>query len=383
VTSIADDLIQRGLVRQASGRPSGGGRRGVLLELNPDAGGLLGIDIGASHIMMLLTDMAAHVLAEAEHSWPVARGPEACLANLKAMFDQLMDQSAAAGVQPVAIGVGVPGPVVTSQGMVSAPPSMPGWDGFPIRQRLEDLLGKPVALHNDADLGALGEWSFGAGREARDMVYVKVGTGIGAGLLFGGRIYRGVSGTAGEIGHITIDQNGPRCTCGNRGCLEAMAGGAAIAEQAKLAVRRGEPTVLSSRRPVDDLIARDVAEAVKQGDHLSQQLLRQSGPLIGTAVATLINLFNPSLVVIGGGVAEEGDLLLEPIRQAVRGRSLSASAKAVRIQAAMLGRRSSGMGAVALAQAGALHRLASPAHSLSRSQGGVEEPMTLLETQSV
>lgn len=355
----------------------------MLLELNPDAGGLLGIDIGASHIMMLLTDMAAHVLAEAEHSWPVARGPEACLANLKAMFDQLMDQSAAAGVQPVAIGVGVPGPVVTSQGMVSAPPSMPGWDGFPIRQRLEDLLGKPVALHNDADLGALGEWSFGAGREARDMVYVKVGTGIGAGLLFGGRIYRGVSGTAGEIGHITIDQNGPRCTCGNRGCLEAMAGGAAIAEQAKLAVRRGEPTALSSRRPVDDLIARDVAEAVKQGDHLSQQLLRQSGPLIGTAVATLINLFNPSLVVIGGGVAEVGDLLLEPIRQAVRGRSLSASAKAVRIQAAMLGRRSSGMGAVALAQAGALHRLASPAHSISRSQGGVEEPMTLLETQSV
>jgi predicted NBD/HSP70 family sugar kinase len=162
-----------------------------------------------------------------------------------------------------------------------------------------------------------------------------------------------------------------------------MAGGAAIAEQAKLAVRRGEPTVLSSRRPVDDLTARDVAEAAKQGDHLSQQLLRQSGLLIGTAVAPLINLFNPSLVVIGGGVAELGDSLLDPIRQAVRGRSLNASAKAVRIQAAMLGRRSSGMGAVALAQAGALHRLASPAHSLSRSQGGVEEPMTLLETQSV
>jgi hypothetical protein len=170
VTSIAGDLIQRGLVRQASGRPSGGGRRGVLLELKPGAGGLLGIDIGASHVTMLLTDMAAHVLAEAEHSWPVARGPEACLENLRAMFDQLMDQPAAAGVQPVAIGVGVPGPVVTSQGMVSAPPIMPGWDGFPIRQRLEDLLGKPVALHNDADPGALGEWSFGAGREERDMV---------------------------------------------------------------------------------------------------------------------------------------------------------------------------------------------------------------------
>ncbi|MEW6567488.1 MAG: ROK family transcriptional regulator [Chloroflexota bacterium] len=381
VTAIVGELIERGLLQEAAGRASRGGRRAVPLQINRAAATLLGIDIGATHILIVLTDLAAHVLAEAEAPWAIGLGPEACLQRLEEMQAELLKGAPSGWKRPWAVGVGVPGPVVASRGMVSAPPIMPGWDGFPIRQRLEEQWGLPVSLHNDAELGALGEWSFGAGRGVKDMVYVKVGTGIGSGLLLNGRIYRGVSGTAGEIGHITIDQNGPRCTCGNRGCLEAMAGGLAIAEQAIAAVKRGEPTALASYPNVEKITAFDVAEAAKRGDHLAQRLLHRAGLLIGTAIATLVNLFNPSLVVIGGGVAQVGDLLLEPIRQTVEKRSLRASANEVRIQAAMLGRRSSGMGAIALAQSWALRMLAGGARTATPNQGGVPEPMPILESR--
>ncbi len=383
ITPIVDELIDRGLLQEAGNRMSRGGRRAVPLQINSALATLLGVDIGATHISMFLTDLAAQVLAEAEDHWAISLGPEACLQRLEEMRDDMVRSARGSLPDLVACGVGVPGPVVASRGVVSAPPIMPGWDGFPIRQRLEEMWGVPVSLHNDAELGALGEWCFGAGRGVQDMVYVKVGTGIGAGLLLNGRIYRGVSGTAGEIGHITIDQHGPRCTCGNRGCLEALAGGSAIAAQAIAAMRRGEPTALASHRTPDAITALDVAEAARRGDHLSQQILHNAGLLIGTAIATLVNLFNPSLVVIGGGVAQVGDLLLEPVRQTVEKRSLRASAREVRIQAAMLGRRSSGMGAIALAQASALRLLAGTACRAASTQGGDQTSIPVLAAPKV
>jgi predicted NBD/HSP70 family sugar kinase len=235
---------------------------------------------------------------------------------------------------------------------------MPGWHGFPIRERMQALWGKPVRLLNDADLGALGEHAFGAARGLQDMVYIKVGTGIGAGFLLGGHVYLGATGAAGEIGHITLDPEGPLCTCGNRGCLEAMAGGAALARRAIQAIRAGTPTVLAHHAPLESLTARDIGEAAHRGDHMSQQLLADAGRLIGISAATLVNLVNPQMLVVGGGVAQVGDLLLSPIRDAVRRRSLRASAEVVQVQAALLGRRSTAMGAVALAQHHAVRMLA-------------------------
>lgn len=378
VTAIVDELLERGLVQEGACRESRGGRRAVPLHIKCDAGALVGVDIGATHISMILSDLGAHILAEAETPWAIAQGPEACLQRLGEMLTDLLRETRDRCPPLCAMGVGVPGPVVANRGVVIAPPIMPGWDGFPIRQRLEDLLGLPVSLHNDAELGALGEWAYGAGRGVQDMVYVKVGTGIGAGLLLNGRIYRGVTGTAGEIGHITIQQDGPRCTCGNRGCLEAMAGGSAIAAQAIAAVRRGESTTLASHTALESITALDVAEAAKRGDHVSQRILRNAGVLIGTAIATIVNLFNPSLVVLGGGVAQVGDLLLEPVRQTVEKRSLRASTRDVRIQAAMLGRRSSGMGAIALAQSTALRRLAVGQHPAVESKGGERASIPML-----
>ena len=256
------------------------------------------------------------------------------------------------------IGVGVPGPIVAGAGMVSVPPIMPGWDKFPIRDWLVEKWHTPVSLSNDAELGALGEWAYGAGRGIENLAYIKVGTGIGAGLLIDGQIYRGATGCAGEIGHITLNPEGPQCSCGNHGCLEAYAGGRAIARKAIEAIRAGKRTTLAEIQPVQSITSREVQAAGRRGDLLSQEIIREAGYYLGTAIASLVNLFNPSMVVIGGGVSQMGDLLLEPIRVEVSKRSLRSTSQAVRISVALLGRRSSGLGAVAQAISLCLHQLA-------------------------
>ncbi|HEY58064.1 MAG TPA: ROK family protein [Anaerolineae bacterium] len=219
-----------------------------------------------------------------------------------------------------AYGVGVPGPVDQQAGTVKTPPVMPGRrHGYPIREALVEAWGRPVLLNNNANLGAFGEWAYGAD----PLLYIKVGSGIGAGWVIHGQIYCGATGSAGEIGHLTIVENGPRCTCGNRGCLEALAGGRAIARQAQEAVRAQQPTQLALIiGPPETLTAHEVALAARRGDLVAQQILRQAGEYLGIAVANLINLLNPAVVVFGSGVAQVGDLLLEPVRREVQRRSL-------------------------------------------------------------
>ena len=251
--------------------------------------------------------------------------------------------------QVTAISVGVPGPVVAKLGIVSAPPIMPGWDAFPIRQQMQAHWHKPISLDNDADLAALGEWTFGIGRGESNLAFIKIGTGIGCGLLLDGHLFRGVSGTAGEIGHVTISDDGPPCTCGNYGCLEAMAGGRAIAQRALLAVKAGQRTQLARLDLARELSARDVAQAAQQGDPVCQQLMADAGRQIGSALASLINLLNPGMVIIGGGVAQAGPCLLDPLQQAIGEHTMRPSREAVKVVVSALGPRAVSMGAVALA----------------------------------
>jgi glucokinase-like ROK family protein len=252
-------------------------------------------------------------------------------------------------------GLGVAGPVISEAGAVRMPPLMPGWDQFPIRSHFESIWGCPVSVNNDAELGALGEWAYGAARGEKNVAYIKVGTGIGAGLLFNGRIYRGETGAAGEIGHITIREQGHQCACGNRGCLETVAGGRAIAQQAIRAVQSGRKTQLVKFIPVEEITAREVAAAARRGDLIAQQIIAGAGTYLGIAVVSLVNLINPALIVMGGGVSQIGDLLLEPVRQAVQQYSMPAAGENVRIVSAVLGRRSTSLGAVAQALDIALH----------------------------
>jgi glucokinase-like ROK family protein len=356
ISTIIDDLEKIGLVYETENGPATGGRRPILLEINPRYGYIVGIDMGATHLGMVVTDYSAHVLEDVEFSFSVNEGPEACLPQIDTHFKDLLNRLSLNNQNISAVGLGVPGPVVADAGVVSAPPIMPGWDGYPIRSHLKDLWGIPVSIGNDAEMGALGEWAYGAGRGESNLAYIKVGSGVGAGLLLDGQIYRGTTGTAGEIGHVTIQENGPLCTCGNHGCLEAMAGGQAIARKAQEAVRAGRRTQLSSIDP-EKILARDVATAARRGDLVAQQIITDAGAYLGIAVASLVNLFNPGMVVIGGGVSQLGDLLLDPIRKAVQERSLRSAAQAVRITSAVLGRRSSSMGAVVQAINVSLDRL--------------------------
>ena len=357
VSALVGDLLATGIVREAESRNVHSGRPPIVLEINPERGYVVGVDFGATHLNLLVADISSRILEEADFEIDIQDGPEACLAVADTRIRELLVKAGIGLEDVLAFGVDVPGPIVTEAGMVVAPPIMPGWDRYPIRDTLEKKWERPVSINNDAEMGVLGEWASGAGRGERDLVYIKVGTGIGAGLLIDGQIYRGVTGSAGEIGHLTIDENGPLCACGNYGCLEAVAGGRAIAQQAQQAVQKGQRTSLSNR-PIESITARDVAAAARRGDILSQQILTRAGTHIGIAIASLVNMFNPGMIIIGGGVAQTGDIILEPIRQAVQRRSLPAATRIVRITTSMLGRRSSSMGAVIQAITIALRQVA-------------------------
>ncbi len=354
VTLIVNDLLENGVILEAESRAIPNGRPPVVLEINPKRGLVAAVDMGATHISIALADFSAKIINEKYLPFDIKQGPQVCLAEVSRNLRQLLDQSGVNISQLMAVGVGVPGPVITDAGIVVSPPIMPGWDGYLIRATLEKEWGCPVSLNNDAELGALGEWAYGAGRGERNLAFIKVGSGIGAGLIINHQIYGGTTGSAGEIGHFTIDENGPLCSCGNRGCMEAFAGGHAIALQAKKLVESGKRTLLSSI-PIEELTAQEVAKAARRGDLPSQEIIMRAGTFIGIAIAGLVNLFNPGAVIIGGGVAEAGDLLTTSIRQAVRERSLRASEQSVHITTAMLGKRSSLMGATVQAINIAIH----------------------------
>ncbi|GAB4537970.1 MAG: ROK family transcriptional regulator [Anaerolineales bacterium] len=368
VSLIISDLLESGVVLEAESRSVPSGRPPIVLEINPKRGLVAAVDMGATHINLAIADFSANILHKTSQPFDINRGPEICLAEADKTFRDLLKVGQIALSNILAVGVGVPGPVVTEAGAVVSPPIMPGWDNFPIRDRLQELWGMPVSLNNDAELGALGEWAYGAGRGEKNLAYIKVGSGIGAGLILNQHIYGGTTGSAGEIGHITIEENGPLCTCGNRGCLEAFAGGHAIARQARELTKSGKRTLLSNYS--EEITARDVAEAAQRGDLAAQEIITRAGTFIGIAIAGLINLINPSVVVIGGGVAQAGDLLTAPIRQVVRERSLRASEQSVRITTSILGRHSSLMGALVQAANIAIHeateRKASTANMLEK-----------------
>ncbi|MDR5675949.1 MAG: ROK family protein [Armatimonadota bacterium] len=247
---------------------------------------------------------------------------------------------------PGRVGVAVPGPLSVREGVVFEPPNLKGWRDVPLRGMLEERLGRPVVLENDANAAAVGEWWCGAGRGSRHLVYVTVSTGVGGGLVLDGRLYRGATDTAGEIGHVLVDPEGPVCSCGRRGHLEGIASGPAIARWVHERIREGRPSVLATGRPFS---AREVAEAAEAGDALAREAFERAGRYLGWTVAGLLNLLNPEVVVIGGGVARAGRWLFDPLREAAREASFERPWQAARIVPAALGDRAGLVGAAYVA----------------------------------
>jgi len=319
VSAIVSDLLNTGLVEESRAGVSSGGRRPIMLEFQDQASFIIGIELGATHVSCVLTDLRCNVRASWSAPAPVRDAPELALAKMTMGVRSVME---AAGVQPsdvLAIGVAVPSPVDAARPGELLPLVVPTWQGYNIATHLEDAFGRPVFVDNDANLGALAELWWGAGSSVDDLAYIKVATGVGAGLIINGRIFRGSGGIAGEIGHTSIDPNGPQCVCGLRGCLTTFIGTPALLERAKHELRiRG-----SDRRPpasIDELV-----NAALDGDPMSVELIQYAGDKLGIGIANMLNLLNPKSVVLGGGITRASELLLAAVRRTIRGLSLPAS----------------------------------------------------------
>lgn len=320
VAAEAGRLVDLGLAQEAGPAKSRGGRRSTLLDLADDIR-FVGIDIGATWLGVGVTDGRLEVLALRRVEIDVRKGPEPVLATALDLARELL---AEVGVdRPTGVGIGVPGPVDFDRGTPVAPPLMPGWDGYPVRDAVARELGCPAVLDNDVNLMAVGELHAGVARRAQDFLYVKIGTGIGCGLVIRGELFRGVDGCAGDIGHIRTADDGPVCVCGNSGCLEAYAGGAALARAAREAAESGRsPALARMLSEQGRLHAEDLGVAVAQGDAEALALMRGAGRRVGQVLASLISFFNPGLVVVGGRVSDLGHTLLAEIRSEAYRRSL-------------------------------------------------------------
>lgn len=331
VSTRVDTLLGLGYVAPFGGASSTGGRPPSLFALNPQARVVVGADLGATHALVVLTDLAGSVVGEVRESLPIKRGPDQVLGWLSGAITQLLDDAGRTAADLAAIGIGLPGPVEFETGRPVSPPIMPGWDGFDVPSRLRHDFDVPVLVDNDVNIMALGERKT-AWQDVDEMVFVKVATGVGAGIIAGGVLQRGAQGTAGDLGHVRVP-GGPEthCACGNIGCVEAVASVSAIA------------------RALGADGSAEITRRVLEGDLEAVRLVRDAGRHLGAVLATYVSLFNPSLIVIGGSLAQAGEHLLAGIREVVYMRSLPLATKHLRIVTSSAGSRAGVLGAAALA----------------------------------
>ncbi|HYF42620.1 MAG TPA: ROK family protein [Ramlibacter sp.] len=346
-------LIEQGLVEEAGLQVSSGGRRPEALQLAGSLGVVLGADLGATSMDIAVMRPDLSVIARHAEEADVRAGPGVVLARVRAVMRKLLADHGISHRQVIAIGMGVPGPVDFGSGQLVNPPLMPEWDSFSIRDYLREAFEAPVFVDNDVNIMALGElWRLQ--RSLQNFLVIKVGTGIGCGIVCHGEVYRGANGSAGDVGHICVDQAGPRCHCGNLGCVEAMAAAPAIARMGEEAVASGESASMAEvLRQNGRLTPVDVGQASRNGDAAANAIIQRAGSLIGQMLASVVNFFNPSHVFIGGGVTQIGPLFLASVRQSVYHRSLALSTRHLEIQYTPLGGQAgvTGTGVLAMQEA--------------------------------
>jgi predicted NBD/HSP70 family sugar kinase/transposase-like protein len=311
------------------------GRPGTLLALNPRAGAAVGVDFGHRHVCVVLCDLAHRVLAERRRALPLGYEPNAGIARAADLITDALTEAGVDRERVIGVGMGLPGPIDARTGVASESSIALAWVGVPAAERLSARVGLPVMLDNDANLGALAELVWGAGRGERHVLYVKVGTGIGAGVVSDGRLLRGAAGVAGELGHVTVDPNGPMCRCGNRGCLETLVGTDSLL------------ATLAPNHP-DGLTIERVVQLAVDDDRGVRRALADAGAVLGIALANAVNLLNPAAVIIGGEVSGAGEALIQPIRTGIERSAIRLAAAGLRVVAGELGARAEALGAVAL-----------------------------------
>jgi glucokinase len=308
---------------------------------------VVAVDLGGSKIAVAIISDDYRVLAREQHPTLAEEGVDSVINRVISSVRQIITSGNIALSQLGGISLAAAGAIDSLRGIVTLSPNLPGWCDIPLGSTIEESLGIRTWIINDANAAALGEHQLGAGRGVDNLIYLTIGTGIGGAIIIDGKLYTGVCGSAGEIGHMTIEVNGPRCECGNFGCLETLASGRAIAREAKKRLSSGGRSSLTEAvaGKVADITAKEVAMAAQQGDALANDVIKDVATYLGVGMVNLVNIFNPEMIVVGGGIASMGDLLLEPARQIVRERAFPVSAAAVRIVTTELGNDAGLLGA--------------------------------------
>ncbi len=312
---------------------------------------VLAIDLGGTKIIAAIISNKGQVVAKEYYLTLADEGPQSVINRILSAVDSLLNSKGIGSSQLDSISIAAAGAIDFEKGLVTSSPNLPGWHNIPLRDIIKEKYGINTFLINDANAAALGEHHFGAGRGVNNLIYLTVSTGIGGGIIINGKLYSGLYGSAGEIGHMTIDVNGPRCSCGNIGCLEVLASGTAVAREAIKRISQGESSSLTEimEGKIEDITAEKVSVAAQGGDSLALEVISKAATYLGVGMVNLVNIFNPEMIIVGGGMAKMGNLLLNPARQVVRERAFQLSAQAVRIVPAQLGDDAGALGAAVFA----------------------------------
>ena len=349
VSTLVDDLLDGGLLREVGREASVGGRPGMLLELDPDAGWIIGCEIGVGHMSVVLANLRARVTWRRQATFSKEDSPASVIDRLAGLMRQAKQYAQRTGRRLFGAGLAVSGLVDVSSGTLVFEPNM-GWRNVPLRADLADRLRLPMFVDNDGNAAALAERYFGVAQGVEDFAYVVANIGLGAGLVIGGHIYYGVSGFAGEAGHTTIDPNGPPCRCGNRGCWETLASQRALIERVGELQRSGSSSTLdlAGGDGTGPLTLEAILQAAQRGDAVVLEALRQTGVYLGLGIANLVNLLNPGLVAFGGRLSLAHEFLLPVAREVVQQRAMADLSQTTRIVVSSFRQDACVMGGVAL-----------------------------------
>lgn len=350
VSEHVDLLCESGLLREEKLGASSGGRRPRLYGFNPDAGHIVAIDLESTHVRVAVTDFGLRILrSEESYDVDVAQGPEVTLNQIKELVLAVLGKAGVTSGAVKALGIGLPGPVSFSDGLPSSLSIMPGWENYPVSAFWKRHFDCDSYIDNNVYTMALGERAREPSESPDNMIFVKIGNGIGAGIVCNGDVFRGATEHAGEIGHTDTGHQG-LCYCGNRGCLDAFAGGRAIAARAEVLAREGKSErLLAVLEGKGKLTLRDVVKALEEADQVAVDVIRESGLAIGGVLAGLVNFFNPSRIVVGGGVSQVGDVMLAAIRQKIYQHALPLTTRRLVVEHSAVGVDAGLIGAAVLA----------------------------------
>jgi glucokinase len=320
-------------------------------ETGQNGSPVLAVDIGGTKIITALISNNGRILAQDRCPTLADEGAPAVIDRLFSAMDGLMSQSNTEPSQLGGISIAAAGAIDSGRGLITVSPNLPGWRDVPLGEMVREKYRVDAFLVNDASAAALGEHRFGAGRGVSNLILLTLGTGIGGGIVINGEMYDGACGSAGEIGHMVIDTDGPECGCGNRGCLEALASGTAVAREAISRISKGEESSLVDMvaGEIGSITAEEVSTAARNGDSLALAVLSQAAHYLGVGMVNLVNIFNPEMIILGGGMAQLGSLFIGPAKKVVAERAFPISAQAVRIVTAQLGNEAGVYGAAAFA----------------------------------